>query len=91
MLIEADSSVTTVEVTRISLVDGSGNILTALNDAASIGSRRFAALFQSPSVPFLFRIEGEDGNGYTFSHVTNTPIKVSSIKLSLGKRSIVCF
>ena len=83
--IEVDSSVTTVRVTHVHLVDGSGNLLSTLNDAVPIGRGRFAVLFRSPNVPFLFRIEGEDGNGYAFSHVTNLPIKVSRIRLSLGK------
>jgi len=85
VLIEVESSVTTVRVIRIKLVDGNGNVLGTVDNVVAVGSRRFATLFQSPQLPFLFRIEGEDGNGYAFSYVTNTPIKVSAIRLSLGK------
>ena len=69
-------------------MDSSGTILQNIQDILNIGENAFATRFTPPSVFFYLQIIGKDGDGYTFSRISDTAIEVSNIDLMLGKHCL---
>ena len=80
----SEGSNTSITVNTLNLINANGTILASITNLTTLGGDSYAGVFLPPSEAFVLQLLGMDGNGYTFSHFSDTSVTVSAVDLTLG-------
>ena len=82
-MLEVEGDISVI-ISMLNLINDEGVELLSINNLTAVDRGSYVGVFLPPSETFQLQITGTDGNGYNFSHISDTSVEVAIISLSLS-------